>query len=398
MTLAQRTRPLRIAMIGQRGVPATYGGVERHVEEMGARLAARGHEVTVYSRGSYVNREQGAEAFRGMRVQYLPALENKHLEAISHSFLSSLHAAPRRYDVIHYHSVGPGLASPVARFASGARVVLTVHGLDGDRAKWGPMAQQVLDTATWMSARVPNATVVVSKALAEHYRRRYHAATEFIPNGVASFPRVAPGPTLARLGLQPGRYLLFVGRFVPEKAPDRLIRAFRRVGNPGSASADLRLVLAGGSSFTDRYAAEISASAAADPRVCLPGYVYGDDLAELYSNAGAFVLPSAVEGMPLTLLEAASYGLPVVVSDIDPHLEVVRSDGPGRRVFEAGSEDDLVRVLKLVTSQFEVERHAAAALQTEILERYSWDAAVDQLEQVYARSIVARSRPSPARK
>lgn len=395
MTLAQLTRPLRIAMIGQRGVPATYGGVERHVEEIGARLVERGHEVTVYTRGSYA-RAGTDPSFRGMRVQHLPALEHKHLEAISHSVISSLHATPRRFDVVHYHAVGPGLAAPLVRLAGRAGVVLTVHGLDGERAKWGAMARRVLDAATWMSAHVPHATIVVSEALAQHYDRRYDTATDVILNGVAVPPARPPGSALARWGLRARRYLLFVGRFVPEKAPDQLVNAFGRLG--GSCGSDLALVLAGGSSFTEEYASALAQSAAATPRVCLPGYVYGDDLVELYSNAGAFVLPSIVEGMPLTLLEAAAHGLPVVVSDIDPHLEVLGADAPGRRLFRAGCDDDLLRALKLVASELPQERAAAAALQADVLRRYNWDFATDRLEEVYGRVIDARPRPRALRR
>ena len=315
------TGPLRIAMIGARGVPATFGGVERHVEELGTRLAARGHQVIVYARTNYV--EEQRDAWRGMSVRNLTTVDSKHLDAIVHSAKATIAAMRDRVDVVHYHAVGPGLPSALPRFASRAKVVHTIHGRDSERAKWSPAAQVVLRTAEWMSARVPDETIVVSRDLVEHYRRAHGRRTTYIPNGVDAPTARPPAVIAERWGLTTGSYLLFLGRLVPEKAPDLLIRAFRRL--PG----DLRLVIAGGSSFTDEYVAELEREAADDPRVVLAGYVFGEQLDELYSNAAAFVLPSYLEGLPLTLLEAASYGTPVVASDIPPNLEIVGSDAPG---------------------------------------------------------------------
>jgi glycosyltransferase involved in cell wall biosynthesis len=230
-----------------------------------------------------------------------------------------------------------------------------------------------------MSARVPDETVVVSRDLAEHYRRAYGRDTTWIPNGVDE-PTVRPPAAIAeRWGLTTGSYLLFVGRLVPEKAPDLLIRAFRRL--PG----DLRLVIAGGSSFTDEYVTGLQRAAAGDPRVVLAGYVFGEELNELYSNAAAFVLPSYLEGLPLTLLEAASYGTPVVVSDIPPHLEVVGADAPGHRLFSAGDEDALAEALRRATAETKLERAGAATLREEVLAAYRWDAVTDMTEAVYRR-------------
>jgi glycosyltransferase involved in cell wall biosynthesis len=372
----RRPRPgdrLRIAMVGQRGVPATYGGVERHVEELGARLVALGHEVTVYCRTSY-GEEHPAE-HRGMLLRHLPALPSKHLEAISHSGLATL-AALGHHDVIHYHALGPGLAAPLPRLFGRARVVLTVHGLDDERAKWGWGARSVLRTARWMSARVPHATIAVSRALADHYANHPGHSAVYIPNGVTT-PTRRPPEAVRRLGLEPGRYLLFVGRFVPEKAPDLLLRAFRRLDRP------VRLVLAGGSSHTDAYAAELERLAADDPRVVLPGYVYGEALEALYDHAGAFVLPSALEGLPLTLLEAASHGTPVVASDIPPHVEVLGIDRPGGHLFPSGQEAALTIALERALADPGAERAGAVRLRNRVLAAYSWDRAARATEAVY---------------
>jgi glycosyltransferase involved in cell wall biosynthesis len=372
-------RPLRIAMIGQRGVPATFGGVERHVEEIGSRLAERGHEVIVYARTNYV--EDLRETWRGMTVRNLSTVDSKHLDAIVHSAKSTVAAMRAGVDVVHYHAVGPGLPSLLPRVVGRAKVVQTIHGRDSERAKWGPAAQTVLRVAEWMSARVPDATVVVSRHLAEHYRRAYGRETTWIPNGVDTPTLREPAAIAGRWGLTTGSYLLFVGRLVPEKAPDLLIRAFRRL--PG----DLRLVIAGGSSFTDEFVAGLEREAANDPRVVLAGYVFGEELDERYTNAAAFVLPSFLEGLPLTLLEAASYGTPIVASDIPPHLEVVGADAPGHRVFRSGDEEGLAEALRRAIAETRVEREGAATFRDEVLATYRWDTVTDMTEAVY-RGIV----------
>jgi len=373
----------RIAMIGQRGVPATFGGIEHHVEELGARLAARGHDVVVYTRTNYVDRHE--ERVRGIRPRYLPTVGSKHLDAIVHSTLSTLDVLVRGADIVHYHAVGPGIPAALPRALSRGKVVLTVHGLDAERTKWGGGARAVLTFAQWLSARVPDDTIVVSQALQAFYRERYGRATTYIPNGVDEPVTRPPEGIVERFGLQGDDYVLFVGRFVPEKAPDLLVRAFRRV------QTDRRLVLVGGSSFTDAYERSLRALVSSDDRVLMPGYVYGDLLEELYSNASAFVLPSSLEGLPLTLLEAISHGTPVVVSDIPANVEIVGGDGPGHRVVPEGDETALSTALRRVLSVGDAERAGAEALRRSVLDSFRWDDAVEMTEEVYER--VARGRP-----
>ncbi|HMC41504.1 MAG TPA: glycosyltransferase family 4 protein, partial [Acidimicrobiales bacterium] len=205
---------MRIAMLGHRGVPARYSGIERHVEEIGARLAARGHNVVVFCRTN--GSRDRPETYRGMSLAHLPAITTKHLETITHTGLSTLRAM-RGFDVVHFHAVGPGLLAPLPRYLSGARVVQTVHGFDADRAKWGATARRVLQVAQHMSARVPDATITVSRFLQDEYRRRYRRETIFIPHGVIQ-PEPRPAhEIMQRYDLRPGGYVLFVGRLVPEK-------------------------------------------------------------------------------------------------------------------------------------------------------------------------------------
>jgi len=362
-------------MIGQRGVPATFGGVERHVEELGARLAARGHRVEVYARTNYTASRD--HSHRGMRVRYLPTVGAKHLDAIVHSSLATVDAVARGADVVHYHAVGPGVPAVVPRYLSRSKVVLTVHGLDAERAKWGPVATGGLRAATWMSAHVPDATIVVSRDLVDAYRDRYGRPVTHIPNGVDERPRRSPDRINRRFGLAGGDYVLFVGRLVPEKAPDLLIRAFAQI------EGDVRLVVVGGSSFTDDYVRTVRSLAARDRRVELPGYVYGDALDELYANAAAFVLPSSLEGLPLTLLEAASYGTPVVVSDIAPHVEVVEADGAGHRIVRTGDVDALAAALAATLGSPSEAADGAYALRERVLARYRWNDVADATEEIY---------------
>ena len=372
-------------MIGQRGVPATFGGIERHVEEMSAGLVQLGHDVTVFSRPSY---QPGfAREYRGINVRPAPTLGTKHLEAIVHSAVSTVMASARPPDIVHYHALGPGLLAPIPRFLTPSRVVLTVHGLDGDRAKWGRGAQAVLGAATWMSARVPDATVVVSKALAKHYMERYGRSTFYIPNGVSAVPPRPADEIRARWGLAERSYILFVGRLVQEKAPDLLISAFRQV------QTNLRLVIAGGSSFTDSYVTQLHRMAEEDERIILPGYVYGSALEELYSNAAVFVLPSSVEGLPLTLLEAASYGVPIVASSIPPNVEVVGTDGDAR-LFPPGDKQALVEALSAAVREGTQEGSSSRMrLRDRVLKDYQWQPAVQRLDEIY-NGLTERSNTS----
>jgi glycosyltransferase involved in cell wall biosynthesis len=390
MSGSSRSRgALRIAMIGTRGVPATYGGIERHVEELGARLVAGGHQVTVFCRPNYGG--VGLPSYRGMHLRSMPTVGTKHLDAIVHSGVSTLGAMAGFFDILHYHAIGPGMAAVLPRYLSQARVVLTVHGRDDERAKWGRGARAVLATAGWLSARVPDATIVVGRHLERYYRDAHGRQAVYVPNGVeAGQPRPADG-TLARLGLRPGRYLLFVGRLVPEKAPDQLLEAYRRL--PGHH----RLVLAGDSSFTDRYTTRLRELARRDPRVVLPGYVYGAELDELYSNAAAFVLPSLLEGLPLTLLEAASFGLPVVASSIPPHLEVLGQGGAGRRLHRPGDTGELRAALGAALADPAAERAGAAVLRDQVLRTYRWDDAARRTEAVY-RAVLEPRRHAGAPK
>jgi glycosyltransferase involved in cell wall biosynthesis len=381
--------PLKIAMIGLRGLPATWGGVERHVEELGARLADRGHEVTVFTRPAYSDRRGD---YRGMTLKPLPTVTRKHLEATVHSAVAAAATVGRGFDVVHFHAIGPGLFTPIPSLMSRARVVQTIHGLDDQRDKWGGTAQKVLGIARCMSARVPDEVVVVSEELGRVYRAEHGRETHHIPNGAPHVTAMPAGEVLARLGVTPQRYLVSLGRLVPEKDPETLIRAFAKV------DTDARLVIVGGSSHTNEYVALLRRLADADDRVVLAGFVYGDELTELMSSAGLFVQPSRLEGLPLTLLEAAAFERPVVVSDIPPHLEVVGGVNEfGCRVVPVGDVDALAEAIRLELADPEDSLAGGRRLGAQVLRRYDWDRATDQLVEVYRRAVAGPGRRLCAR-
>ncbi|RYJ03552.1 MAG: glycosyltransferase, partial [Actinomycetales bacterium] len=381
---------LRIAMIGTRGIPARSGGVEHHVEELSARLADRGHDVTVFCRPGYA--PEAGPSYRGVRLRSLPTVHMKGGEALVHSGFGAMSAAGHRFDVAHFHAMGPGLFTPVCRTIARCAIVQTIHGLDDQRDKWGGSAQRLLRTGALLSAHVPDEVVVVSRALGDHYRERYGRYTTYITNGA---PQLPPGDLrlLQGMGLTAGQFLLFVGRLVPEKDPALLIRAYRK------APGDLPLVIVGDSSDTDEYVGQLRTLAAADPRVRLMGGRYGDELAALFAGARLFVQPSRLEGLPITLLEAAAAGLPLLCSDIPPHLEVLGSLGPGRTTFRTGDVASLATALRMVLAMSDDAAFASAhAFRSSVAARYDWDVATDLLEATYERALLRRAHiaaPSP---
>lgn len=368
---------MRIAMIGQRGVPATYGGVERHVEELSTRLAARGHQVTVFCRREYSN---GSTPDRdGVTLRYPPTVTSKHLEAVVHSGISTMMSLGGGFDIVHFHALGPGLWSPIPRWMSKARVVQTIHGLDHQRAKWGRLAQSALRTGDYVSQRVPDAVIVVGRYLLEHYRRR-RRMTVHVPNGVTTTSG-RNDSILRRLGLDGDGYALFVGRLTPEKGVDHLVEAFKRL------ETDQRLVIVGGSSFTDDYERRVRDLASDDDRIILCGYVYGDELASLYGNADVYVQPSILEGVPLTVLEAAAHGIPLVLSDIPAHREILPVVRPGGRLFEVGNRDSLASALSEALRSASGDRPAAQVAAADIQKQFSWDSSADLTESVYLQLV-----------
>ncbi|WP_022661399.1 glycosyltransferase family 4 protein [Paucidesulfovibrio longus] len=375
---------MRIAFLGLRGIAeGVSGGIERHARELSVRMAALGHEVTVFCRSYWETHPE--ERYRGVRLKKLPAIRSKHLEAISHTALCQPFVLAG-YDVVHFHATGPSLLSWVPRLA-GRKVAVTVHGLDWRRAKWGGLASLILRAGAWTSAHCPNATIVVSRELREHYRQVYDRPTTYIPNGVNP-PEQRELDRLRRFGLEPGAYLLSLGRLVPEKGLHTLVEAFRGL------DTNLRLVIAGDPALAGDYPARLRALAGDDPRIVFPGPLFGEDKDEAFSNARLFCLPSELEGMPIALLEAMSYGCPALVSDIPECLEVVRPDGeePLALDFPCGNAPALNLALDRALhalAPHDLKRLGERARQ-HVLAEYDWDRITRETLHVYETMLRSR--------
>ena len=372
-TAHARSRYVKVAFIGGRGVVSKYSGIEAYYEEVGQRLAQMGHDVTVYCRTYFT---PPLEEHNGMWVCRLPTVRSKHLETLVHTFLSTVHASFSRCDIVHYHALGPALFSFIPRLF-GKKTVVTVQGLDWQRKKWGRIAATVLRLGERAAARLPDATMVVSRVLEEHFRARYGAETVYVPNGTTVRERRTASQVL-EWGLEPGNYILFLGRFSPEKNCHLLVEAFEKIDTP------VKLVLAGGSSYSDAYANELRGHRS--ERVKVLDWVSGDALEELLGNAMLFVLPSDLEGMSLALLDAMGVGVCVLASDIPENREAVEGAG---FTFKHGDVNDLERMLRLLIADTGVREAAARKGQERVRERYLWNKITEQIEDVYLR-VLAR--------
>jgi glycosyltransferase involved in cell wall biosynthesis len=366
---------MKIAMIGQKGIPSVYGGVETHVENLAAALVERGHDVAVYCRPHYTLYR--APTYRRVRLLKKWSVDSKHFDTISHALHSSLHALVAGYDVIHYHGIGPASLSWIMRLAR-RPTVATVHALDWRQRKWNWAAKRYLKFGEWVAVRVPHETIVISRGLADYVTHRHHRRTHHIPNGVAPPQFCEPRLIAERYGLRKRGYVLCVGRLIPDRGYHLMIEAFQGV------KTDLRLVIVGGASYDNYYERELRAMLDPD-RMIMTGYQSGQILAEFYSNAFAFVSPSLVEGMSIALLEALSYGLPTVVSDIPENREVVEppATDPIALTFRSGDVADLRDVLQQTIDQGEQSCARGERAARFVLEHYGWPRIAEQTEAVY---------------
>ncbi|MCP4536039.1 MAG: glycosyltransferase, partial [Chloroflexi bacterium] len=323
---------LRIAMLGSRGVPANYSGIEKYVEEIGSYLAQEGACVTVYCHAKYVSKRGN---HRDMELRFVPTISTKHAETIVHTFLATLDALFQGEEIFHYQALGPTTLAWLPRLF-GRKVVATVQGLDWERAKWGWLARRYLKLGEWATCHFPHITIVVSQALARHYAERHGKKTIRIPNGFEA-PVRQPPHLIKEMGLNKDNYILFVGRLSPEKQCHTLIQAFAQT------QSDKHLVLAGRATYDDGYYQRLLAEADGLNTIHFPGFVQGAALQELYSNAYLVVLPSEIEGLSISLLEALSYGNCLLVSDVPENLEAVGDVGYS---FQSGDHDALVQQMQ----------------------------------------------------
>ena len=371
---------LRVAFIGGRGVISKYSGIETYYEEVGKRLVEMGHHVTVYCR-SYFSPARASH--NGMRLVRLPTIRSKHLETLVHTLFSTIHAVFGDADIVHYHCLGPALFSFLPRWF-GKKTVVTVQGLDWQRRKWGRIASAVLRLGEQASVKLPDLTMVVSRTLQEYYRSQYGAEAVYVPNGTTLKQR-REGSRLREWGLEPGSYILFLGRFSPEKNCDLLIQAYEQMDTP------VRLVLAGGSSHSDAYVKGLRQHQSDKVRIL--DWVSGEALDELLTNAMIFVLPSDLEGLSLALLDAMGAGVCVLASDIPENRELVEGTG---FTFRRGDRDDLERMLRLLIAEAEVRKSAARKAREKVGEHYLWGSVAREIEGSYLALAAGTSVPKPA--
>jgi len=362
---------MNVAILGTRGIPAAYSGFETAVEQITARLTARGHTVTVYCRPHVV--DPGISEWKGARLVHLPTVRNKYLDTFVHTLLSSFHAARERPDVALFFIAGNSPLCLVTRLA-GIPTVINVDGSDSDRRKWGRFAKFYLRAAERLAPRMATRAITDSHAVAGLYERRYGREIGVVPYG-AEVPEQHESDVLERLGLEPRGYVLFVGRLEPENNPHMLVEAWSRI--PTSATRGMKLVVVGGAPYASEYIQRVRR--AADPRVIFPGYVFGTGYWELQRNAYLFCAPTEVGGTHPVILEALAAGNCVLVNDYRPNAETVGDAG----VYFSGTEGVPDLALQLESLLADPERVAGfreRALQR--AELYSWDAVAAAYEQL----------------
>lgn len=369
---------MKVFVLGTRGFPNVQGGVEKHCQELYPRLADLGCEVTVFARASYVPKDKRILEWRGVEFIHLWSSRSKSFEAIIHTFVGLLISAVKRPDILHIHAIGPSIFVPLARLF-GLRVVMTHHGSDYARQKWGRFAKVVLKIGEALGVKFANKVIVVSKTARVFLRKKYQRKDmEFIPNGVKLPLNNRQSDRGGHFsGFEPGKYVFTACRFVPEKGLHDLIEAYKRLKNP-----EFKLVVAGDADHQTNYSRKLKKQAE-EAGVILTGVISGKPLEELHSNAGLFVLPSYHEGLPIGLLEALSYGLPVLVSDIPQNKELPL---PECRYFKVGDINQLSQKLKELMKAGISKKEKTQQLEF-LKNDYNWDKIAQQTKKIYKTLI-----------
>jgi glycosyltransferase involved in cell wall biosynthesis len=378
---------MHIAMIGQKGLPAQFGGVETHVEALATRLVRFGHVVTVYGRRWYVPR--GTTWVNGIRVIRTPSIRAKWFDTITATFFAILHAMVFvRPDVYHFHGVGPALLSWIPRiFAPRATVVTTFHSIDRLHEKWGTFARFMLRLGERATVVFADETIAVSKALAAYIQEQYGRRATYLPNGITPVRTSVDPLLLSPFGLEPYGYIAMVSRLVPHKGAHTLIAAWQRARACDPVRMkDMKLAIVGGSAFTDAYVRKLQMMIAYDDSVVMTGYQRGETLDALFAGARFMVHPSTQEGLPIAVLEEMSYGKAVIAADIPETMEVAAEYGVP---FPSGDVEALAEaILDLAGDQM----HAAAighAARTFVEDEYHWDDIAQDTVHVYRRYVMA---------
>ena len=370
---------LRIAMFGQKRVPSREGGVEIVVEELATRLVKSGYEVCCYNRdGHHVSGRQYDNnvltEYKGIKIDTVPTIEKRGLAAVTSSFFAAVRTAFGKYDVVHIHAEGPAAFCWIPK-AFGKKVIVTIHGLDWQREKWKKgFGSKFIHFGEKMAVKHADEIIVLSKGVKKYFLNTYGRETNLIPNGVNKPQNKKTDCIEKKFGLHKDSYILYLGRIVPEKGEHYLIEAFKKV------KTDKKLVIAGGASDTDDYMEKLKRMAAGDERIIFTGFVQGKILEELYSNAYIYCLPSDLEGMPLSLLEAMSYGNCCLTSDIDECAEVVEDKAV---LFRKSDVTDLqVKLQELCDNKNEVEQYRERAADF-ICSKYDWNKITEETMALY---------------
>lgn len=375
---------MKIAMLGLKGLPATFGGVERYSEEVATRLAARGHEVFVYCRGHYTPKDVARQPYRGVTLVRQPTLHTKTADTLTHTGIATLDLMRRRVDVAHYHSLGPGVFAWLPRLMR-IPTVVQIHNQEwrGEQNTWGTLGKTFFRLADSAAMQFPTATAAISRTHVEYYRKTRGKELAFTSTGVTMPPPADMQQDVAHLtavGLLPENYLFFAARLVPEKGLHMLIDAYERL-NP-----NLPLVIAGDGQGA--YADSLRSHAS--DKIRFLGYRFGDELHALFRNAYLYVHPAFREGLALSVLEAMAHQCCVLASDIPENLEPLAGHG---YTFRVNDPADLVSQLARLIAQPDLVQAERAVAAQHVAQHYSWEAVVDRLELIYA--ALAAKRPLP---
>ncbi len=375
---------MKIAMIGHKRIPSREGGIEIVVEELATRLVQMGHSVTVYNRKGKNVADKDADLenmklkeYKGIRIVRVPTPQAKSLNAVVYSFIATIYALFGNYDVIHYHAEGPCSMLMIPHFF-GIRTIATIHGLDWQRAKWGGFAKKFLLFGERCAAKYADEVIVLSANVQQYFKDTYNRETIYIPNGVNKTEFREPDIISKRFGLEKGKYILYLGRLVPEKGITYLLEAYSRI------DTDIKLVIAGGGSHSSEYVQQITEFAKKDERVVLTGFVQGNLLSELFSNCYLYVLPSDIEGMPISLLEAMSFGLKCLASDIPENTETCHEYA---QYFKKSDVDDLTRKLEESLKTPEIY-HSKDEVMDYCYTRFNWNKVTGASVRLYIDAIL----------
>ncbi|MGA7935570.1 MAG: glycosyltransferase family 4 protein [Kovacikia sp.] len=370
---------MNISVIGAKGLPAKQGGIEHYCQELYPRMVERGHHVDLFARANYVDTSWLHQyEVQGVRVTALPCPNLRGLDALASSALSAIASSRKHYDVVHIHALGPALFTALPKLASSAtKVVVSCQGLDWSRAKWGNISSRILHLGERAAVRFADEIIVVSEELRSYFKKTYNRDTIYIPNGPAGYgvsdEHFHYGTSL---GIQQNKYMVFLGRLVPEKRPDLLIQAFQALQLPG-----WKLIFVGGSSDTSQFARELSTMAGGNPNIVFAGELHGERLAEIVRGAGLFVLPSDVEGLPLAMLEAMREGIPVVASDIPAHQQLLL--GGRGMLFRAGDINSCADALSWAVHHTNEMAAMATKAKKHIEVNYNWERITSETLSVY---------------